>query len=884
MNTTTVVSEVTRTAPLWAVLVVVLYFFSGVAALSYEVLWARLLSLQFGVSIFGVVITVAAFMAGLGVGSLLGIRIRTRSPLLLLAIIEFAVALFAFSIPTIFGFVENLVSASSESLDVNAWLGLQLIVALVVLFVPATALGIGFPLVLQVLRGQAVSLGMIYGVNTLGGMLGALLPLMLLPLLGLVVSLYVVAGLGVLLAAAFFVLSRHSGVELLEQSASGINTASLKVLPQQHIWMYALVGAGSLILQIAWTRLYGMLLLRTEYVMAVILAVFLFGMAVGSVLLRTQREGYWLTALPIVSAFGAVVSLWVLPWVAEAAATGQYASLWEALLWQGGVIVLCTLPVTFILGAWLPILANHFKEYGSALGAKLYGVNAVGSALGVLCTGFILFPLLGTAGVICFAALLLLLAGLFFSPVRKKAWLSVFPLIVFVVPVFDLPPVNVLLPTTLKDTQDIFHYEDAVSITHVVEQPDGQRLLLGDLQRMDASSEPTAVTSQQNQARLPLLLHPQPKSILFLGVGTGISMSGSLAYENLNRVGVELSQGALEAARVYFEQVNDQVSNQETISLVRDDARRFLKVSKVSYDVIIGDLFHPDLVGRSALLSVEQFQRAKDRLSSEGVFVQWLALNQFDVGSLQVILRSFAHVFDESHLYLDGFRLALVGLKGESVGSAASVISSLEGVVAGVGDFATGGEGPWTWLGRYFGPVRVSKGATQGELTPVIEYRLPRARYAGDLDLSKSLRYLLRSRPDVKQAAKMLEVAAGDMESFERAYMAVELGVRSWMASVEGRYSEAERLIRFAYSANPKDRWVGFDLADRMYASLDQAVASGYQRAAALQRILEIRPDHESALREMLVISQSKGDWQGVEKYRLQLNELLPLVKEFEAE
>ena len=75
-----------KTAPLWAVLVVAAYFFSGVVALSYEVMWARLLSLQFGVSIFGVVVTVAAFMAGLGIGSLLGVKIPRRySPFIILA-------------------------------------------------------------------------------------------------------------------------------------------------------------------------------------------------------------------------------------------------------------------------------------------------------------------------------------------------------------------------------------------------------------------------------------------------------------------------------------------------------------------------------------------------------------------------------------------------------------------------------------------------------------------------------------------------------------------------------------------------------------------------------------------------------------------------------
>lgn len=55
-------------------LLLILYTCSGVTALAYEVLWTRMLSLLFGTSIIGVVVTVAAFMLGLGLGSLLGHR------------------------------------------------------------------------------------------------------------------------------------------------------------------------------------------------------------------------------------------------------------------------------------------------------------------------------------------------------------------------------------------------------------------------------------------------------------------------------------------------------------------------------------------------------------------------------------------------------------------------------------------------------------------------------------------------------------------------------------------------------------------------------------------------------------------------------------------
>src|SRR3569833_372665 len=93
-----------RRAPRWARLLVLVYFFAGLTSIAYEVLWVRMLGLQFGASIFGVIITVAAFMAGLGGGSLLGAVIvpKLKRPLLLFAALEAAVAVYAWMMPTLF--------------------------------------------------------------------------------------------------------------------------------------------------------------------------------------------------------------------------------------------------------------------------------------------------------------------------------------------------------------------------------------------------------------------------------------------------------------------------------------------------------------------------------------------------------------------------------------------------------------------------------------------------------------------------------------------------------------------------------------------------------------------------------------------------------------
>src|SRR3569623_3805558 len=90
--------------PLWARYVVLIYFFAGLTGIAYEVLWVRMLGLQFGASIFGVIITVAAIMAGLGAGSLLGTMIapRLRRPLQQFAMQEAADAMILLDKPALF--------------------------------------------------------------------------------------------------------------------------------------------------------------------------------------------------------------------------------------------------------------------------------------------------------------------------------------------------------------------------------------------------------------------------------------------------------------------------------------------------------------------------------------------------------------------------------------------------------------------------------------------------------------------------------------------------------------------------------------------------------------------------------------------------------------
>ena len=848
--------------------IVLFYFFSGIAGLAYQVLWARMLSLQFGVSIFGVVITATAFMIGLGAGSLWGgvFSRRSNNPLRLFAMLEGGVALYALLLPLLLKLLDGGIAAMAPG-SLALWYGLQLFAALLLIALPATALGIGFPMVLRALESTSVSLGRIYGVNTLGGALGALLPLWLLPAIGWSSAVILVALLGGAVAFTAWRLSTQMQPLAIATATEKTDTT----LQLKTALAYAAVGAAALMLEIAWTRLFGMLLLRTEYVMAVILCIFLVGIGGGSLMARHMRGRWWFDLLPLAASLLALLSLWGIPTLAAWAEHTSFNSLFTATFAQGWAIALLTLPITLLLGAWLPLLSAHLGG-DKASATRLYGANSLGAALGALLAGFVLIPWLGTSGALVAAALLLFVAGMAWA--QPRIWIALPVLVLLAWPVRTLPPVSMLLPEGQRDSHDLLVHEDALTITHVVAHSDGQRLLLDDLQRMDASSEPLAVVSQQNQVRLPLLLHPHPQTVLFLGLGTGISAAASQSWPNLQRTAVELSQGSIMAAGELFAPVNGGVTTQ--MKVVRDDARRYLRTTQQHYDVIIGDLFHPDLVGRSSLLSLQQFERARATLNEGGLFVQWLALNQFDPHSLQVVMRTFQQAFPDAVIFVDGFRLALVGGNGWQP-TVEALQKNLQQLTPEQQQQATGGEGPWSWLGRYWGPLKASAGAVQDEWAPVIEFTLPRARYRGEMDLVRLLDWLLQQRPHVDQAQQALAVNAADGEAFERGYVATELAIRSWVAELKGDERQGQKLLRLAYQANPQDRWVTGTIADRMYASLAQMTGQGIDKQKALESIITIRPDHVEALRDLWQLTAAQGNAEQAEIYRQRLQQLSPL-------
>ena len=124
-----------------------------------------------------------------------------------------------------------------------------------------------------------------------------------------------------------------------------------------------------------------------------------------------------------------------------------------------------------------------------------------------------------------------------------------------------------------------------------------------------------------------------------------------------------------------------------------------------------------------------------------------------------------------------------------------------------------------------------------------------------------------------------LHVLPEHRQAFTDAYKATELAHRSWLAFLTAEAGKAEKMLRLAYQTNPKDRWIGFAVADGALASLDSLAGQTYDEWQVLQSVLKVRPDHPEALLRLWRLAQARGDRETAAEYRARYAQIDPLSK-----
>lgn len=672
------------------VLALFVFFVSGFVALLYQVVWQRMLTLFSGADVYSVTIVVAAFMAGLGCGSLAGgalaDRLSRSGSLFLFAAAEIAIALFAFGSKGFFYDFLYLKGSALAASPVRAAL-----VLFVSLLAPTFAMGMSLPLLSRALTREveaaAGTVGALYGMNTLGAAVGALFTTWwLLTRFGLEKSLAMgaaaslVSGLCVLfLAAVSFGRrgreNRQPGPQASSEIARGAVPGSFRF--RTWLALYALSGFVALSLEILWFRLLGIMLKSTAFTFGTLLAIYLAGLALGTLLgtllvARTRRPAR--SFLLLQAAVGLYVALSLAVFVGTLGPESEPTFLWQ--YFDGGepleigaakqavlqsiagtdlspeaasllrrflflyflLPALLVGPPTLLMGASFPYLQKSVQRDLAFLGRRVGGLqaaNIAGGLFGTVVTGWALLDRFGTAATL---KLLVGLTGAFAilaihrsrEDRGRQPWLSwAVAGLLFFAAIAWMPDARTLW-ARLHGTQGdlILFVEDKSGLSLL---KSGQADFAGPIflyaNGLAQSWIPYAGVHSLLGA-LPALLHPEPKEIAVIGLGSGDTLfhiGGSPDTQGITCIEIVGSQRRvlelLRERRPY--PALARVLGDPRIRHAVGDGRTHILRGEKQYDLIEADPLRPSSAYSGNLYSYEYFALLRDSLKPGGLAASW---------------------------------------------------------------------------------------------------------------------------------------------------------------------------------------------------------------------------------------------------------------------
>ena len=535
------------------------YACSGAASLLYQIVWTRLLTLQLGHTVAAVGAVLAAFMGGLAAGALIGGHLASRleraGALRMYAVTECVIALCALALPFALHAFEPLLAWAYGDQPGLPFALVRLASSLALVFVPAAAMGITFPLAIRWFSGGAGNAGRdaggLYALNTAGAAAGALMTgFVLIPAIGLRATTLVGIGLNLTAATVAWLVAHRASSHAVATRSARRPPAARRGRPIAR-WLPAVVlgisGFVALLYEVTFTRALALGLGPTTYAFAAMLTAFISGIAIGAALSSRVRwtpepeaPVLWLGLLMLATAAtgsatgwfaGARLPLLIAETVANTTAGSGTVLALEAL-YAVGVL----LPLACVLGAVFPIgaaLAARSDEGVTRDVSLVYGVNTIGAVAGSLGGAFVLLPLLGlqqtlrVAGVLALGAgCLAFLAGRLSSRQRMMtaATAVATAVLIFAMPAWDIDLLSSGGYTYAADVEDaeldlatslkagtVLYYQEGATATVSVRRLAGTVALAID-GKVDASNWADMLT-QKLLAHLPLLLHPDPHDV-----------------------------------------------------------------------------------------------------------------------------------------------------------------------------------------------------------------------------------------------------------------------------------------------------------------------------------------------------------------------------------
>ena len=655
------------------------------------------MALLFGNTVYAVTTVLAAFMAGLALGSewLGRWSERRQDPIFFYALLEFGVAaLGAVSLASLAG-IRVLYAHASPAIEafVSLRAVLRFVLAAIVLLPPTFLMGGTLPVLVRGLRSRALSLGTrvsrLYWLNTLGAAVGVIAAgFWLLAIFGGRITVLVAVGLN-LMAGLIALRLRQEGINKAPEPAKVAADSTEEPPRKLLLAAFGIVGATALAYEIAWTRLLAIQLGSSTYAFTVMLATFLVGIALGSaafdawVRRKPAIDVKTFAATQTVTSAAALFFLIFFPHIPGVVVGVLRAggnSFHGHLLAQCVAAALAMLPATIAFGFNFPLVTTLIagpRPGGtgeSAAVGRAYAANTIGAIAGAILAGFWLLPHAGAYHLIAIAAATNL-ALAFVLPLREKSGL--FAIGVRLALVAGLAAVAAsgafynralatydaalyykvhssgLTPVEMAEMNDVLFAAEGPNATVAVLRSEDYLALSID-GKVDASN--VDVRTQLMLGHLVALLHSEPRSALVIGFGSGETLAALARYPEIERIDcVEIEPNVIRAA-AYMEPLNQGVLQDPRVHIILDDGRNYLAGTRERYDVISSEPSNPWIAGIANLYTSEFYRDAAARLRPGGLFVQWVQAYSLAPGDLRMIIRTFSAQFRRVTLWRGGPR------------------------------------------------------------------------------------------------------------------------------------------------------------------------------------------------------------------------------------
>ena len=683
----------------------VVFFLSGFAALLYQVIWQRLLVIFSGADVYSITIIVAAFMVGLGLGSLAGgrlaDRIGARACLWGFALAELGIGVFGLLSKWLY---YDVLYVGFPYLAATPPVAAA--VLLVSLLWPTFLMGLSLPLLARALTGSLGMtgriIGSLYGWNALGAAAGALGGTwVLLPLFGLERSLWIAAAVSLACAGSAFLLGLNGAVEI--QSAESQDGADA---PEPSTgeplsfpgwaFVYGVSGFIALAFEISWFRLLGVMLKPTAFTFGTLLGVYLSGLGLGAALIsrrvaRSARPGIVFLGLQCSIVLYAGLSIVLLM---SSIAAGRpiklvrYLGGYEAADVQGTVALLRDIgdpgalmaiidfvvlylgmpalligPPTLLMGMSFPYLQRashaHLPGLGRRLGILL-AANIAGSALGAMMSGWLLLPWLGTAGTL---KVLVGLGALLALPIVRGLWRR-HPRAALVASLSGAVT-TALLILAMPDAATLWARLHTTSPRQIVFAEDGAGLSVLKLDIADGTDRVGVYVNGLGQSwipyggvhtalgALPSFIHPSPTTVLLIGLGSGDTAFAAAGRPEVQRlVSVEIIGAQLATLR-RLAQIRPDPGLTAFLADPRidhrvGDGRAFILQGGERFDIIEADALRPGSAYSGNLYSREYFELLARHLTPGGLAVTWAPTERIQ----RTFVSVFPHVLAFSDIYI----------------------------------------------------------------------------------------------------------------------------------------------------------------------------------------------------------------------------------------